>query len=504
MLERPLIVWNAAGGPLASGSLSDTAPDIRIVGGRINVIGADGPLDHLDDVSGELDHGSPALTLSGTFRLRDQPVEAVLSIGDAAAMARGARSSVRLNVSAPAVSLAFDGHAVAGRSLQLDGTLAADGSSLRTALAWLDIEPAVRGGLGPFAVTGQLALSGGQFALSKARLELDGNRAEGGVTARVENGRPTMQGTLATQALTLDPYVGALPVQRAGAWNSEPLDISALTSVDADVRLSAASIVVGQANLGRTAGAVVVRGGRLSLTLGEAEAFAGLLRGTLALAIQPEGAELRVDAVARDVDLDRLGQDLFGARRFEGRGLVVVALEGRGASAAAIARSLTGEVRISADNGALTGVNIEQILRRIEKRPLAGTGDLRGGRTAFDRLAIQLRLADGMATCEEVVMEGPLVRVRLIGGASVGDRAVDLKGVAALVRPAGAGFELPFVIRGPWSSPSVVPDAESLIRRSGAAAPLLERAVRRAEPPASPTPVVGPAATGPPAPAVMP
>jgi AsmA protein len=146
-------------------------------------------------------------------------------------------------------------------------------------------------------------------------------------------------------------------------------------------------------------------------------------------------------------------------------------------------------VRITADNGALAGVNIEQILRRIEKRPLAGTGDLRGGRTAFDTLAILVKVAGGMATCDSLVMEGPLVRIQAAGGASIADRAMDLKGTATLLRSAAPAFELPFVIRGPWSNLAVVPDAESLIRRSGAAAPLLERAARRAAPsPAEPPP----------------
>jgi AsmA protein len=35
-------------------------------------------------------------------------------------------------------------------------------------------------------------------------------------------------------------------------------------------------------------------------------------------------------------------------------------------------------------------------------------------------------------------------------------------------------FELPFVVQGPWDDPIMLPDAESLIRRSGAAAPLLD------------------------------
>ena len=40
-------------------------------------------------------------------------------------------------------------------------------------------------------------------------------------------------------------------------------------------------------------------------------------------------------------------------------------------------------------------------------------------------------------------------------------------------KPATAAFELPFIVQGPWDDPIMLPDPEALIRRSGAAAPLL-------------------------------
>jgi AsmA protein len=58
-------------------------------------------------------------------------------------------------------------------------------------------------------------------------------------------------------------------------------------------------------------------------------------------------------------------------------------------------------------------------------------------------------------------------------------RDLDLKGVAALVSNASASadeFDLPFVVQGPWDDPIILPDAQALIRRSGAAAPLLDAA----------------------------
>jgi AsmA protein len=55
-------------------------------------------------------------------------------------------------------------------------------------------------------------------------------------------------------------------------------------------------------------------------------------------------------------------------------------------------------------------------------------------------------------------------------------REYDMKGIASLVSApnAAAGFELPFVVQGPWDDPLIFPDPESLIRRSPGAAPLLD------------------------------
>jgi AsmA protein len=58
---------------------------------------------------------------------------------------------------------------------------------------------------------------------------------------------------------------------------------------------------------------------------------------------------------------------------------------------------------------------------------------------------------------------------------SVPTRDLDLKGVATLISSAsGSEFDLPFVVQGQWDDPIMLPDAQSLIRRSGAAAPLLD------------------------------
>jgi len=89
-----------------------------------------------------------------------------------------------------------------------------------------------------------------------------------------------------------------------------------------------------------------------------------------------------------------------------------------------------------------------------------------------------VKFSEGIATAEDVRVEGPAARLTLTGTASVPAREYDLKGIASLITAPdaapGSGFNLPFVVQGPWDDPLIFPDPESLIRRSPASAPLLD------------------------------
>ena len=108
---------------------------------------------------------------------------------------------------------------------------------------------------------------------------------------------------------------------------------------------------------------------------------------------------------------------------------------------------------------------------------MSGGGEFRSGSTPYDKISVGLKIAKGTVSVEDVKVEGSAVRLALAGTASIPDRELDLKGTATLVSTARAGaatFELPFIVQGSWDDPIMLPDPESLIRRSGAAAPLLD------------------------------
>ncbi|HEY6381284.1 MAG TPA: AsmA family protein [Pseudolabrys sp.] len=420
---------------------------------------------------------SKSFGATGRFVWHDAPMDASLTLADFAAALAGNRSGLKLRVSGEPMKAAFEGAISLKPTLKIEGTLAADAASLRSALVWTGQKPLPGGGFGRFAIKAKTNVVGGSISLSSVNVELDGNAAEGVLTF-AGDGRKILQGTLAADALDLAPYVSTIRLLTANerAWNNGRITLDGLAGLDIDLRLSAANVTVSTAKLGRTAVAANLRGGQLMITIGEAQAYNGVIKGSLALASSEHSVDVKSQLQFTDVDLESCLGQLFGLRRLEGKGNIQLAVEGTGDSILAVTQTLSGTATLTGTNGALAGLNVEQLLRRLERRPLSGGGEFRSGRTPYDKITVALKINQGTVTAEDVKVEGATVVLGLVGSASIPARELDFKGTAALVAPPKPGvapFELPFIVQGSWDDPIMLPDPESLIRRSGAAAPLL-------------------------------
>ena len=420
---------------------------------------------------------SRSFAATGQFNWRGELVDGSLSIADFIAALSGERSGIKVRVASTPLKFAFDG-AIANRtSLLMEGTVSADSPSLRNALRWAGQAPPGNGGLGRFALKARTNVVGESIALTNVNLELDGNTAEGVITYS-NNDRQTVQATLAADALDFTPYIDTLRLVAGSArdWNRQLFDLSGLSATDLDMRLSAAKVTIGTSKLGRTALGANLRSATLALSIGEAQIYGGILKGSFGVTRADTEADVKAQFQFTDVDLASCVQELFGVNKLTGRGNLNFALEARGASPFTLAQSLDGTATLTGHDGAISGFNVEQLLKRLERRPLSGAGNFRSGSTPFDSLNIAIRFNDGVATAEDARIEGPTTRVLLTGTASVPAREYDLKGVASLIAATDAppAFQLPFVVQGPWDDPLVFPDSDSLIRRSPASAPLLD------------------------------
>lgn len=420
---------------------------------------------------------SRSFAATGEFDWRGQRVEASISVSDFLAALSGDRAGLKARLSSPPLKLAFDGTIANRTSAMMEGTLTVDSPSLRNALQWTGQPPPGSGGFGRFALKARANVVGASIALTNVNVELDGNVAEG-VMTYANNGRQTLQATLAADALDFTPYISTVRLLASGArdWNRQLFDLDALSTTDLDMRLSAARVTVGPSKLGRTAFGANLRGGALALSVGEAQVYGGVARGSLGIVRADAIAEVKAQFQLADVDLQAFVSEIFGSSKLAGRGNVNLSLVAAGSSPFGLAQSLDGTASLTGHDGSISGFNVEQLLRRLERRPLSGGGNFRNGATPYDNLVVSVKFADGIASAEDVRIEGPTTRITLSGNASVPTREYDLKGTASLTAVPGgeSGFELPFVVQGPWDDPLVFPDPESLIRRSPASAPLLD------------------------------
>jgi AsmA protein len=439
---------------------------------------------HLSETVGDIDLSlawpsiSRSFAATGQFDWRGERVDGSVSVSDFIAALSGERSGLKARIASAPLKLAFDGTVANRTSMMMEGTLTADSVSLRNAMRWTGQgAPAGTGGFGRFALKARANVVGASIALTNVNVELDGNVAEGVMTYS-NNGRQTLQATLAAGALDFTPYISTVRLLASGArdWNRQLFDLHSLSTTDLDMRLSAAKVTVGSSMLGRTALGANLRGGTLALSVGEAQMYGGIVKGSFGIAHSDAVADVKAQFQFTDVDLQACASDLFGVNKLTGRGNLSVALVASGSSPFGLAQSLDGTATLTGHDGAIGGFNAEQLLKRLERRPLSGGGNFRSGQTPYNNLNVSVRFSDGIATAEDVRVEGPSTRLTLTGTASVPQREYDLKGVASLTSAANAppGFDLPFVVQGPWDDPLIFPDPESLIRRSPASAPLLD------------------------------
>src|SRR3979490_1804520 len=454
--------------------------EIRIQDGVLNYEDA---ASHLSETLGDIDLSlawpsiSGSFAATGQFDWRGERVDGSISVSDFVASLAGGRSGLKARLASAPLKLAFDGSVANRTSMMMEGTLTVDSLSLRNALRWAGQAPPGSAGLARFAAKARANIVGASIALTNVNVELDGNAAEG-VMTYANNGRQTLQATLAADALDFTPYISTFRLLASGArdWNRQLFDLNSISTTDLDMRLSAARVTVGASKLGRTAIGANLRGGALALSVGEAQVYGGIAKGSFAVARSDAVADVRAQFQFTDVDLQSCASELFGITKLSGRGNLNVSLVASGTSPFGLAQSLDGTATLNGHDGAISGFNVEQLLKRLERRPLSGGGNFRSGSTPYDSLTVAVKFAEGIATAEDVRLEGPAAKLTMTGTASVPAREYDMKGIASLVAAPNAapGFDLPFVVQGPWDDPLLFPDPESLIRRSPASAPLLD------------------------------
>jgi AsmA protein len=452
-LAAPASVAGALG-PLTSVSLSN---------GFLRVVGAKRGIDTLiANVQGRLDGFTVGnqLRFSLSAEWRNDPIAIAGALSDPEAAAKGAPSRFEFALDSPIAKFAFDGSLALGDNPSADGDMNGSVPSIAALAGLFNAKPPPVLAADDIAISGKIKAQPDALTFREATLTSAEQTFEGAIEIADPGGRPTVSGTLAAETLALEPLLGR--PQRLfdplGGWNAKRFALTPPQAFDLDLRLSAGRLDVYGRKLTDAAASFIVRDGKLSMNLIDAAAYGGRLEGDANLACVGEDLKLNARGELTDADLGAALAD-FGPPAATGRGAARFSVETSGVSPAAAVAALTGTAALEAADGGILGVNLEEALRRSQRRPVDVARDMRLGGTAFDKLAVSLSLDDGRARIERGAMTSRGVGAELEGLIDLVAQRWVLRLNAVQTDAAGEKSQnaahLTLDIDGPWSAPAV-------------------------------------------------
>lgn len=487
-MSKDSVIGRAAGAApeTAEASAADESRlgTVTLVDGRARVSGKSLPQDvTLDAINMTLDWrklGSSAI-VTGRTQIHGETAVIAAWIASPVGLLRGQPSPLSVKIDAPSLALSVAGNVVSLPNWQYSGYVHAATPSAQALLERAGYHFPVPGPFADFEAGCDATVSARSTVLSRLHLKFDENEFEGTLALETRDFVPILSGTLATNRLSLQPFVSGLPpaAGRDSQWNRNPFEFSEFGSADLDLRISAAHLLFSHYEIEDAAFSVMRNGSRLELALAGAKAYQGAIKGRVTLDLGANGVDMQAAGAISGADIAAFSFDAFGWPKFHGSLSGTVNLESTGASMSELMRGLEGTAQIAVEQGQVGGIDLESALHRIDKSPLALLSDIHRGRTAFDHASFSLRFVKGVASIDEGKLENPSLRLAFGGSVDFGERGLDLHAVA---KPAASAAtpdkDIPdfrFDVGGSWDDLAFTPDVHGLIRRSGAAAPLFSQ-----------------------------
>ncbi len=396
----------------------------------------------------------------------------------------GEATNLAMTIEAAPVTFSFDGAARNAEELGLQGQLALAVPSIRNLAAWTGNPLEFPGdGLGPFNLEGVLEMMGAKIALTDAKLSVDEIAADGLFSVDARGAKPVIKAELNVDQLNLNPYLppegegggeaaasgsggsGSGAEGGQGDWSDEPIDVSALGALDADLAFNAGGIQFREVKIGKSSLTVLLQDSKLTADLSEMLLYEGAGKGTIVV----DGASGQ-PAISADFDLANFQAgpfltDLADFDRILGTTETKLSVTAAGASQRELVSSLNGDGAVVFKDGAVKGINLAAMMRNISAAAIEQSFDS-AEQTDFAELSGTFQIDKGIVSNKDLTLVAPLVRMTGEGTIPLPPRTVDYqvkpKLVGSLEGQGGesdlAGIAVPIKVTGPWHDISYQPD----------------------------------------------
>lgn len=250
------------------------------------------------------------------------------------------------------------------------------------------------------------------------------------------------------------------PAAEGKGWSTDPIDASALSLLNADVRLDVAGIDFGTTAMQNVSATVSIDNARAVARILQAEAFGGALAGQF-VANNRNGLSVAGEMDGKTVAIQALLTDMAGFERMRGAGNTQLSFLGVGQTLDEIMRSLSGNGALDIGQGDITGFDLASLFGGSDAA--AAVGDK--ATTIFQSLSATFTIDNGVMRNDDLLISANLFEAGGSGDIDLGRQSLDY-----LLRPrvfdneVTGSLSIPVRIEGPWSNPRIYPDLKAVAR----------------------------------------
>jgi len=348
------------------------------------------------------------------------------------------------------------------------------------------------------ALQGRLTASPDALALAKLDLKVDDSRLTGSM--EIQNfASPAVRFDLALDKIDLDRYFDAekpagTPATgtksapsptadgpRDGAGRATPgavaeppveLPLSTLRSLDVKGKfriqeLKALGLRSSDAHIQLNA-----KNGLIALGPNQAKLYNGNYRGETVLDVRGKTPQLKMDEKLEQVQVGPLLKDMQLFDHYTGTGNIGLKLTAQGFDAGQIKKSLNGTVAIAFRDGKIEGVDLIKLIEQARALRDAARGKpvtvkaTKSDATVFKSLTANVRVVNGVAQNDDLVLDGANLRATGRGTADLTRETLDYRLNATVAEGAERrGTTVPVIITGTFANPSFNVDFGALLKK---------------------------------------
>jgi AsmA protein len=263
------------------------------------------------------------------------------------------------------------------------------------------------------------------------------------------------------------------------SWSDQPIDLTGLNYVDAQVKISAAQVDIGTSHFAPVAVDATLAGGVVKAAINNLGTYGGSSSGELIVDGSSGNPIYAMHCDIVGVRALPLLTSLANFDKIDGQMQAKIAARSAGASQHAIMSNLSGTAFANFQDGQIRGVNVAQMIRELTASTLSGWQEQKsqGSGTDMTQLSASFKIDRGQAQTTDLSLVGPLVKVTGVGTIDLGTKMIGFRVEPKLVMttegqgrasdPVGLG--IPVMISGPWSNPKIYPDMAGILDNPDAA-----------------------------------